>query len=108
MRVRLAAEPPLIEKVAAGRSRKTLAASPFGWRDGCLRRRATAETAYYVFSKRTIKPKMLLVISYLNEFSRTRYGDDLYIDKAFVALGSVSFGFLPGLRGMGHFIRISP
>jgi HK97 family phage portal protein len=41
--------------------------------------RATAETADYVFSKRTIKPKMLLVISYLNEFLVPRYGDDLYI-----------------------------
>ena len=30
--------------------------------------RSTAETADYVFSKRTIKPKMLLIISYLNEF----------------------------------------
>jgi HK97 family phage portal protein len=30
--------------------------------------RATAETADYVFSKRTIKPKMLLVVSYINEF----------------------------------------
>jgi HK97 family phage portal protein len=53
--------------------------------------RATAETADYVFSKRTIKPKMLLVISYLNEFLAPRYGDDLYLtfidpvpeDKAF-------------------------
>jgi hypothetical protein len=41
--------------------------------------RATAETADYVFSKRTIKPKMLLVISYLNEFLVPRYGDDLYL-----------------------------
>jgi HK97 family phage portal protein len=41
--------------------------------------RATAETADYVFSKRTIKPKMLLVISYLNEFLVSRYGDDLYL-----------------------------
>jgi hypothetical protein len=32
-----------------------------------------------VFSKRTIKPKMLLVISYLNEFLVPRYGDDLYL-----------------------------
>jgi HK97 family phage portal protein len=34
--------------------------------------RATAETADYVFSKRTIKPKMELVLSYLNEFTPTR------------------------------------
>jgi HK97 family phage portal protein len=53
--------------------------------------RATAETADYVFSKRTIKPKMLLVISFLNEFLVPRYGEDLYLtfidpvpeDKAF-------------------------
>jgi HK97 family phage portal protein len=41
--------------------------------------RATAETADYVFSKRTIKPKMLLFVSYLNEFLVARYGDDLYL-----------------------------
>src|ERR1700722_15288809 len=41
--------------------------------------RSTAETADYVFSKRTIKPKMLMVISYLNEFLVPRYGDDLYL-----------------------------
>jgi HK97 family phage portal protein len=41
--------------------------------------RATAETADYVFSKRTIKPKMLLVNSYLNEYLVGRYGDDLYL-----------------------------
>jgi HK97 family phage portal protein len=41
--------------------------------------RATAETADYVFSKRTIKPKMLLVISFLNEYLVPRYGDDLYL-----------------------------
>jgi HK97 family phage portal protein len=53
--------------------------------------RATAETADYVFSKRTIKPKVELVLSYLNEFLVSRYGDDLYLtfidpvpeDKAF-------------------------
>jgi HK97 family phage portal protein len=53
--------------------------------------RATAETADYVFSKRTIKPKIELVLSYLNEFLAPRYGDDLYLtfidpvpeDKAF-------------------------
>jgi HK97 family phage portal protein len=41
--------------------------------------RATAETADYVFSKRTIKPKMLLVISYINEFLVPRYGDNIYL-----------------------------
>ena len=41
--------------------------------------RATAETADYVFSKRTIKPKMLLIVSYLNEFLVARYGEDLYL-----------------------------
>jgi HK97 family phage portal protein len=53
--------------------------------------RATAETADYVFSKRTIKPKIELVLSYLNEFLVPRYGDDIYLtfidpvpeDKAF-------------------------
>ena len=39
----------------------------------------TAETADYVFSKRTIRPKMLLIISYFNEFLVPRYGDDLYL-----------------------------
>jgi len=41
--------------------------------------RATAETADYVFSKRTIRPKMLLIVSYLNERLVPRYGDDLYL-----------------------------
>ena len=41
--------------------------------------RATAETADYVFSKRTIKPKMLLILSFLNEFLVPRYGDDIYL-----------------------------
>jgi HK97 family phage portal protein len=41
--------------------------------------RATAETADYVFAKRTIKPKMQLVVSYLNEFLVPRYGEDLYL-----------------------------
>lgn len=53
--------------------------------------RSTAETADYVFSKRTIKPKMLMVVSFLNEYLVPRYGDDLYLtfidptpeDKAF-------------------------
>jgi HK97 family phage portal protein len=42
--------------------------------------RATAETADYVFSTRTIKPKMKLIVSYLNEFLVYRYGDDLFLD----------------------------
>lgn len=42
--------------------------------------RATAETANYVFSERTIKPKMNLIVSYLNEFLVSRYGDNLYLD----------------------------
>jgi len=33
--------------------------------------RATAETADYVFSKRTVKPKMMLVVSYSQRISRT-------------------------------------
>lgn len=41
--------------------------------------RATAETADYVFSKRTIKPKMLLVTSFINERLVPRYGDDIYL-----------------------------
>jgi HK97 family phage portal protein len=41
--------------------------------------RSTAETADYVFSKRTIRPKMLLIISYFNKFLVPRYGDDLYL-----------------------------
>ena len=53
--------------------------------------RSTAETADYVFSKRTIKPKMLLVISFINEFLVPRYNEDMYLtfidpvpeDKAF-------------------------
>ena len=41
--------------------------------------RATAETADYVFSKRVIKPHMLLICSFLNERLIPRYGDNLYI-----------------------------
>ncbi|MDP9049823.1 MAG: phage portal protein [Acidobacteriota bacterium] len=41
--------------------------------------RATAETADYVFSKRVIKPRMILICSFLNEKLVPRYGDDLYI-----------------------------
>lgn len=42
--------------------------------------RATAETADYVFAARTIKPKMQLIVSYLNEFLVPRYGENLYLD----------------------------
>jgi HK97 family phage portal protein len=42
--------------------------------------RATAETANYVFASRTIKPKMQLIVSYLNEFLVPKYGDNLYLD----------------------------
>ena len=41
--------------------------------------RATAETADYVFAKRTIKPKMTLICSYLNEFYVPRFGKNIYI-----------------------------
>lgn len=41
--------------------------------------RATAETADYVFARRTIKPKMILICSYLNEFLVPRFGDDLIL-----------------------------
>lgn len=41
--------------------------------------RATAETADYVFARRTIKPKMQLICSYLNEFLIPRFGDDIYL-----------------------------
>ena len=41
--------------------------------------RATAETADYVFAKRTIKPKMQLIVSYLNEYLVPRYVDNMYL-----------------------------
>lgn len=41
--------------------------------------RSTAETADYVFSKRTIKPKMQLLCSFINEFLVPRYGENIYI-----------------------------
>ncbi len=41
--------------------------------------RATAETADYVFAKRTIKPKMEMIVSYLNEFLAPRFEEDIYI-----------------------------
>ena len=42
--------------------------------------RATAETANYVFSERTIKPKMEMLVQSLNEFLVPRYGDNLVLD----------------------------
>jgi HK97 family phage portal protein len=53
--------------------------------------RSTAETADYVFSKRVVKPHMMLICAVLNDRLVPRYGDDLYIsfidpvpeDKAF-------------------------
>ncbi len=41
--------------------------------------RATAETADYVFSKRVVKPHMMLICAYLNEKLVPRYGDNLYL-----------------------------
>ena len=41
--------------------------------------RSNAEATNYVFALRTIKPKMELIVSYLNEFLVPRYGDDLYL-----------------------------
>lgn len=42
--------------------------------------RANAEATNYVFALRTIKPKMELLVSYLNEFLVPRYGDDIFLD----------------------------
>lgn len=42
--------------------------------------RANAEATNYIFALRTIKPKMELIVSYLNEFLMPRYGTDLYLD----------------------------
>lgn len=41
--------------------------------------RATAETADYVFARRTIKPKMILICSYLNEFLVSRFDDSIIL-----------------------------
>jgi HK97 family phage portal protein len=41
--------------------------------------RATAETADYVFSKRVVKPHMLLICAFLNEKLLPRYGDNIYL-----------------------------
>jgi HK97 family phage portal protein len=40
--------------------------------------RATAETADYVFSKRVVKPHMILICGTINDGLVPRYGDDLY------------------------------
>ena len=42
--------------------------------------RANAEATNYVFALRTIKPKMQLIVSYLNEFLVPLYGENLYLD----------------------------
>ncbi len=42
--------------------------------------RANAEATNYIFALRTIKPKMRLIISYINEFLVPRYGDNLHLD----------------------------
>lgn len=44
--------------------------------------RANAEATNYVFALRTIKPKMELIVSFLNEFLVPRFGDNLYLDFA--------------------------
>lgn len=41
--------------------------------------RSTAETANYVFAARTLKPKMQLIVEYLNEFFVPRFGENLVI-----------------------------
>ena len=42
--------------------------------------RANAEATNYIFALRTIKPKMQLIVAYLNEFLVPRYGENLYLD----------------------------
>lgn len=42
--------------------------------------RATAETTDYVFSKRTIRPKLVRFVTFLNEFLVPRYGDNLVLE----------------------------
>jgi HK97 family phage portal protein len=41
--------------------------------------RANAEATNYVFALRTIKPKMQVIVAYLNEFLVPRYGEDLIV-----------------------------
>ncbi len=42
--------------------------------------RANAEATNYIFALRTIKPKLELIESYLNEFLVPRYGDNIYLE----------------------------
>ncbi len=42
--------------------------------------RATADTADYVFSKRTIKPLMELIVAFLNQFLVPRYDENIELD----------------------------
>ncbi len=42
--------------------------------------RANAEATNYIFALRTIKPKMQLIVSYLNELLVPLYGEGLYLD----------------------------
>ena len=44
--------------------------------------RANAEATNYVFALRTIKPKMQLIVAYLNEYLVPRYGDDIVLGFA--------------------------
>lgn len=41
--------------------------------------RANAEATNYIFALRTIRPKIKLIVSYLNEFLVPKYGDDIYL-----------------------------
>lgn len=41
--------------------------------------RANAEATNYVFALRTIKPKMTLIVAYLNEYLVPRYGDNIIL-----------------------------
>ena len=42
--------------------------------------RSNAEATNYIFALRTIKPKMQLIVSYLNEFLVPLYGENLFLD----------------------------
>lgn len=44
--------------------------------------RANAEATDYVFAKRVIKPKMTLIVAYLNRYLVPRYGDDIVLGFA--------------------------
>lgn len=41
--------------------------------------RANAETADYIFARRTIKPKMILITSFLNHFLIPRFAPDIFL-----------------------------